>query len=169
MPGFAWPGISHRQTLANRVCVCRGFQQVIARATLGGYDEATLVDSAIKDEFHGRSHKSRMFDMVTDGDVYDITVRAFDKVIAQASNGGHDKAKLWDTGLSPAHHGNDYLQAAFVNDLTWAALSIRDKEFDPLYEALAFEFVKAYRSSGDDTTDIASDVDFLILTGGWPE
>ena len=145
------------------------FQQVVARATQGGQDVATLVDSTLKDEFQGRSHKSRMFDMVSDGDIYDITVRAFDKVVAEAPNGGYDKAKLWDTGRSDDHHGNDHLQAAYVNNVPWAELSIRGEELDPLYEALAFEFVKAYRSSGDDTTDIAADVDFLILTGGWLE
>ncbi|NLS94332.1 MAG: hypothetical protein GXX96_19405 [Planctomycetaceae bacterium] len=140
------------------------FRQVLAYGTGGGYDTATLTDSARKDEFHGRSHKSEMFDMVTDGDAYQITVRAFDVVHARATDqtagtGGNDIAKLWGTAL------DDYVEAAE----DWLSYGIHRPELDPLYEILAFETVKIRETPGGaDQADTADNLTFaLTFEGNW--
>lgn len=140
------------------------FRQVIAYGTGGGHDTATLTDSARKDEFHGRSHKSEMFDMVTDGDVYQITVRAFDVVRAHATDqaagtGGSDMAKLWGTVL------DDYVEAAE----DWLRYGIRRPELDPLYEILAFETVKIRETpGGTDRANTADNLSFALeFEGNW--
>ena len=155
----------------------QAFPRVIAYAGKGGSDTATLTDSALKDEFHGKSHKSEMFDMLTDGDVYKITARRFNDAYFMATNregqnldGGRDKAKLWDTPQSVNHSGNDYLEAKYDdNNESWASLSTQETGLDMLYEAIAFEWVKAYGSTGENTIDKAAEVDFLMLDGDWNE
>ena len=153
------------------------FSRVIAYAGNGGTDTAILTDSALKDEFHGKSHKSEMFDILTDGDIYRITARRFDDVCFMATNregqnldGGRDKAKFWDTPLSANHSGDDYLEARYDdNDQPWVSLSTQKTGLDMLYETIACEWVKAYGSTGTNTLDKAAGVDFLMLAGDWNE
>ena len=140
------------------------FPRVIACATAGGNDTATLVDSARKDEFHGKAHKSEIFDLVTGGDIYRITARGFDVVQAHATDrtgeaGGNDVAKLWGTAL------DDYIQAAE----DWLSYGIRRPELDPLYEILAFESVMIRQTQGgNDRADVADNLLFqLAFDDGW--
>ncbi len=142
------------------------FRQVLALATTGGNDTATFTDSARKDEFHGKAHKSEMFDVVTDGDVYRITARAFDVVHAHATDrsgtdqaGGADIAKLWGTAL------DDYVEAAE----DWLRYGIRRPELDPLYEILAFESAMIRQTpGGNDQADMDDNLLFqLAFDDGW--
>ncbi|MGB4727703.1 MAG: hypothetical protein WBH86_09880, partial [Thermogutta sp.] len=71
-------------------------------ASSGGTDRAWFHDSRLKDEFQEKATKSEMFDQVTNGERYRITVRYFDEVYVKAGEGstpslGTDKAALWDT------------------------------------------------------------------------
>ncbi len=134
-----------------------GFGSVIAYAE-GGYDVVNMEDSAGDDELRGRGHKTIM-----SGSGYDLTARNFEKVYATAGNGGYDKAKLHDTTLS------DILHAEERGGQTWAQLAVDGTVEDPLYEVLAFEFVKAYHSEGDDKVDRAEEFDWLFLDGDWAD
>lgn len=135
-----------------------GFTQLIAYGTAGGHDTATLTDTLMDDEVRFRGHKTEMYDERTKGDDYILTVRAFDEVYAHATEGGYDKAKLHDTS------GDDLFEAAG----NMGRMSTQKTEMDLLYEAIDFEFVKAYHSQGDDHADVADVVDFeLYYEGEW--
>ena len=143
-----------------------GFERVIADARQAGTDIARLVDSALKDEFHGKPHKSELFDQVTGGDVYKITARGFAEVHAEASNregqqadGGRDKAALWDTA-------RDDLVRASGDQLRFYQ---ERGELRLLYELLAFETVKVRESSGgNDRAEQTLPLDFLLeFDDGW--
>jgi hypothetical protein len=139
------------------------FRRVIAYATLGGYDEATLEDSALDDEFHGKPHKSELFDSDTDGSVYRITARRFDRVntVADTQLGGYDRAKLWETARDDL----------FTADNNWARLGTQSSQLETLYEVMAYEFVRVRASSGgNDTAQVGELVDFdLVLEDGWQQ
>ena len=138
-----------------------GFGQVIAFAYENGNDVATLKDSELKDEYHGKSHKSQIFDAETDGDVYEITVRRFDTVRADGSDGEQrDVAKLWETV------GSDRVEGAS----DWAKLS-NEETSRLLYEVLAFEFVKVRSSTGgDDRSEVTEPLAYELVFGdGWEE
>ena len=143
-----------------------GFGRVVADARQAGIDVARLVDSALKDEFHGKPHKSELFDQVTGGDVYKITARGFAEVHAEASNregqqadGGRDKAALWDTA-------RDDLVRASGDQLRFYQ---ERGELRLLYELLAFETVKVRQSSGgNDRAEQTLPLDFLLeFDAGW--
>ena len=134
-----------------------GFNTVVAIAG-SGYDVALFEDSAGDDELRGRSHKTTLI-----GPGYDFTARKFDEVKAEAKNGGFDRAKLHDTSL------DDILHAEERSGQTWAQLAIDGAVEDPLYEALAFEFVKAYSSEGNDKVDRTEDFDWLFFDGEWTD
>ena len=119
---------------------------------------ALFEDSAGDDELRGRSHKTTLI-----GPGYDFTARKFDEVKAEAKNGGFDRAKLHDTSL------DDILHAEERSGQTWAQLAIDGAVEDPLYEALAFEFVKAYSSEGNDKVDRTEDFDWLFFDGEWTD
>ena len=139
------------------------FRRVIAYASLGGYDEATLEDSVLDDEFHGKSHKSEIFDADTDGSAYRITARRFDKVYGAADTeaGGYDRAKLWETARDDL----------FTADDNWARLATQKSQLEMLYEVMAFEFVRVRDSSGGkDTAQVGDLLEFdLILGEGWEQ
>ena len=128
------------------------FDEVLARSTTGGYDKASLYDSPGKDVFRGRPHKSTFV-----GPGLDFTVRQFEEVHVYAENGGNDIAKMHDT------LGDDLLEVADG----WAQLSINEGEMQMLYEAVAFERVKAYHSSGNDSVKTTAATDILMLEGEW--
>ena len=123
-----------------------GFQHVLARS-LKNHDVAQLQDSPGNDEFRGRSHKSTF-----QSDQMDITVRGFDEVHAQAVFGGNDIAKLHDTA------GDDHLAASGNTARMWQ----NGGALDLLYEAIAFERVNAYWSTGTNTKDITLPIDFIF-------
>ena len=136
------------------------FRQVVGYALEGGRDEATLKDSAMQDEVHLKSHKSEIFDQLTDGDLYKITARRFDIVHADGSEGAeYDKVKMWETT-----HDN-HVEAAD----NWARMFAQKAEREMIYDILAFEFVKVRASTGgNDTTDITEPLSFeLVFEDGW--
>ena len=79
------------------------FETVVAYANSGGdkdYDDARLFDSSSPDHFVGTPTESRLY---SDSAGYDITVVAFDAVLARASN-------LGDVATFIGGSGNDLLQ-----------------------------------------------------------
>ena len=135
-----------------------GFTQLLAYGRAGGRDTATLTDSAADDEVRFRAHKTEMYDLETKGDVFKLTARAFDEVHAEAVQGGNDKAKLHDTA------SDDVLEAKGNS----ARLLTTRTELELLYDAMAFEFVKAYGTEGSDRADAADELDFdLYYDGDW--
>lgn len=123
-----------------------GFEHVLARST-GAYDVAHLQDSPGDDELRARSHKSTF-----QSAQMDLTVRGFDEVHAEAVFGGNDIAKLHDTA------GNNHLTASGNIARMWQ----NDGVLDLLYEAIAFERVNAYWSTGTNTKDITLPIDFIF-------
>ena len=137
------------------------FSRVFALAGQGGYDISKLTDSVLKDELHAKPHKTELFDMSTDGSVYKITARGFDRIHAEASEGGFDKAKLWDTS------GDDLVEARGDQ----VSFSTMRGELEMLYDILAFESVKARGFNGGNNTSRAvqsSTID-LTMEGTWDE
>ncbi len=139
-------------TEANYDVTAQLFEKVLAYSTAGGKDIARFTDSAAKEVFWGVKNKAQF-----SGDKFEITTRKFEKVQATSTPGSGDIAKLRDTA------GNDHL----VVDDTAARMYEVGDEMELLYEAFAFDQVKTYRSSGTDTKDVASSVDFLLLDDGW--
>ena len=144
------------------------FLQVMAFSHTGGVDSATLIDSALKDEFHGKAHKCTIFDQVTKGDVYSVTARAFEDVHVEATNGageagdgGFDKAKLWGTVW-------DDLVAGWSERLTYSRQRPGQPE-DLLYSLLGFEWVKIRETAGgNDTATTTPPLEYeLIFEAGW--
>jgi len=134
-----------------------GFDSVMAYAG-DGHDVVRFEDSAGDDELRGRSHKTTMT-----GLDYELTARHFEEVFAEAKNGGFDKAKLHDTAAS------DILHAEERSGNTWAQMAVDGVVEDPLYEVLAFEFVKAYGTDGDDKVDRTEEFDWLFFDGDWTD
>jgi hypothetical protein len=66
----------------------RGFQQITARAS-GGYDQATLFDSALNDHFAATGDHAELRNSALVTWIYD-----FDRVRAVSDSGGHDTAEL---------------------------------------------------------------------------
>ena len=129
------------------------FEKVLAYSTAGGNDIARFYDSDAKEVFWGMSHKA-----IFTGNDFEITARKFEKVEATSTSGSGDIAKLRDT------EGNDHL---VVTDESAKMYTVKGEDMDLLYEAFAFDQVKTYRSTGTDTKDVASTVDFLLLDDGW--
>ena len=134
-----------------------GFDNVIAYAG-DGHDIARFEDSVGNDVFRGRKHKSTMI-----GLDYDLVARAFEEVYAEANNGGYDKAKLHATAA------DDRLRAEERGENTWAQLVVDGDPEDPLYEVLAFDFVRSYGSDGDDKVEKTKEFDWLLLNSDWTE
>jgi Tol biopolymer transport system component len=160
-------GLSHYQGPSFNVRV-HDYSQVIAYSKFDGVDVATLVDSALKDEFQGKPHKSEIFDLVTGGEVYKVTGRGFDVVHGQAlnqegaaQNGGRDKAKLWGTPWDDfVEAADDWLRYRFSRDAG---------TMEQLYEILAFESVTVRKTEGgSDTKDVADPLLYeLLFEEGW--
>ncbi len=129
----------------------RWFETVVAYGT-DGNDTARLFGKAgEQDVYRGRSHKSVFY-----GTDYEYTIRRFDTVTVNANGGDGDVAKLHDTS------GDDHLAASG----TTATLS-RTNGTRTLYEVVDFPTVRAYSTTGNDTTEIEAAVDFLMLEGAW--
>ena len=135
-----------------------GFDSVIAYGG-GGYDVVRFEDSAGDDELRARTHKTTMT-----GLDYELIARGFDYVYAEAKNGGYDKAKLHDSSL------DDILHAEERSGQTWAQMAVNGAVEEPFYEALAFEWVRAYNTEGgENTVDAAEDFDWLTFYGEWTD
>ena len=136
------------------------FRRVIAYALEDGRDEATLRDSALRDEVHLKSLKSEIFDLQTGGDVYKIAARRFETVHADGSEGGaDDKVKIWETTR------DNHVEAAD----NWARMFDQKAQLEMIYDILAFEFVKVRASTGgNDTSNVTEPLDFeLLFEDGW--
>jgi pre-peptidase len=148
-----------RMVSADYDITLHGFTQLIAYSRAGGNDIATLTDSAQNDEVRFRPHKTQMYDLGTKGDAYMLTVRAFDEVHAHATEGGDDdRAKLHDSA------GDEVFEASGST----ARMLTTKTEMELLYEAVHFEFVKAYRSEGSDRAEVDEPLAFdLYYDGDW--
>jgi hypothetical protein len=138
-----------------------GFPEVCARASNGGFDRADLIDSPLDDTVRARAHKVMMWAGDYADPLYKLTARTFDDVYLYATEGGFDKAKLHDTVR------DDLLLA--TGD--WVRLSTQKDEVDMLYQAIAFEWVKAYGTEGHDIVEKVAVADWLQLelAGPWVE
>lgn len=147
-----------RMVSADYDVTIHGFTQRIAYSRAGGNDTATLIDTTLNDEVRFQPHKTQMYDLETRGDVYNLTVRAFDEMHAKATEGGYDKAKLHDTV------GDDLFEASG----NVGRLSTMKAQMELLYEAIDFEFVKAYCSEGTDRAEETDPIAFnLAYEGDW--
>ncbi len=141
-----------------------GFGQVMAYAS-GGTDKATFADSALEDEFHAKRWKSELFDGLSGGEVYRITARNFDSVLAKAASsageedGGEDIAKIWPSGA------DDLVEASG----DWLRLYQAGDTLDLLYEVIAFETVRVRETTGEnDSAEITEPLAYsLAMAGGW--
>jgi large repetitive protein len=129
------------------------FEEVLTYSINGGNDIARFYDTDAKEIFVGKKAKAQFYN----GD-FEITARKFETVEASSTEGSGDIAKLWDTD------GNDHL---VVNETSAKLYEAVGDDMELLYEAFAFDQVKTYRSSGNDTKDVESSVDFLLLDDGW--
>jgi hypothetical protein len=136
-----------------------GFHEVDTRATGGGYDIAYFRDSSEDDTVRARAHKVMMWGGEYANPTYKLTARYFDDVFLDATDGGgYDRAKLHDTIR------DDLLEA--TDD--WVTLSTQKD--DILYQAFAFEWVKAYATEGLNTVKKLATLPYeLILDGNWRE
>ena len=129
-----------------------GFGTVIARAGGGTANVAHFTDTPVDDVFYFKSHKTQLVSAAAN-----VTVRAFDEVHATASESGFDVARIYDTSL------DDHFE--FDGDTARLYRRI-GTELKLLYEAIAFERVKAFRTSGDDTRDVQAHT-FELFEYGW--
>ncbi len=136
-----------------------GFTQVIASAKSGGNNAAQLLDTAGNDEVRFRVHKTQIYDSDTEGQLYRLTVRAFDSVHASSSMGGYDKAKLHDGSQ------DDVFEAA---ESTARLKTRKGNGVEVLSEAIGFDFVKVCSSEGNDQANEGDLIDFeLLYDGNW--
>lgn len=132
--------------------MAKQFDYVYAHSEVGGTDTAYFYDSPGNDTFTGTPGES-----VLSGPGFYLSAAGFAAVYADGTAGGFDVATLNDTP------GNDHLEAAG----NWVRLSQNVGALDLLYEVAAFESVTARRTTGIDTKNIAPEVTFLQLAGGW--
>ncbi len=132
-----------------------GFGSITVRAGGGENDVARFTDLPdVDDTFYFRSHKAQLIS----SDVR-VTVRSFDRVHAAAGESGLDVARIYDTP------GDEHLEVAGNTARLYRRIG---DDLDLLYEAVAFERVKCYRTKGDDTKDVKDHSIDLILNG-WDE
>ena len=135
-----------------------GFGRVIARAGDGSDDVAYFTDvpGDDRDVFYFKPHKTELV-----GSAVKVTARAFDEVHAEAGQGGFNVARIYDTAA------DEHFEFIGGTARVYRRLGT---ELDLLYEAIGFDRVKAYRSTGEDTKDDASHGfgDELYLYG-WEE
>ena len=130
------------------------FEKVLAYAGKGGNDIARFYTSDTgKQVFSGHKGKAVFYD-----DNFEILARKFEKVQAHDEAGGNDIAKLRDT------EGDNHL---VVDDTSAKMYEMVGDDMELLYEVFAFDHLKTYRSSGNDTKDVANTVDNLLLDDGW--
>ncbi len=131
------------------------FEEVHAYGSNGGYDRAELRDSAGDDTFVSSPVAGVIF-----GEGFFHRAKSFEEVNALADAGGYDEAYLNDSPEA------DLLEA----EGNWARLS--NAALDFLYEAAAFDYVKATASSSEDTKDtpLLNLLDFTLdLEGPWQD
>lgn len=137
-----------------------GFSRVLAYGGNGG-DRAKLVDSALKDELQFKPHKVELFDLITGGFEYRVTVRGFPFVEAESAAGsGRDKASLWDTP-------QDDRILATAEEMIFARLLVGSTR--PVLAVRGFEMAKVRDSSGGyDEATVEAPLNYELVFGlGW--
>jgi hypothetical protein len=143
----------------NRDHLAQGFISITVYGGGGQGDVAHFTDvpgpqGRTDDVLYFRSHKTQLV-----GQDVKVTARAFDEVHATASESGFDVARVYDTT------GDDHLE---IDGDTARLYRQNGDELDLLYEAVAFERVKAYRSEGNDTKNVRPhSIDLLLY--GWDQ
>lgn len=139
-----------------------GYEQLKVFASEGN-DTAHFFDSPGDDLVRARPHKVMVWYDTKESKPYDILARRFNEYYFTSENGGFDRAKLHDSVF------NDYLAA----DTDSAALYAGD-DLDLLYEAVGFDWVKAYgtpdsnKLTNRNTRDVAGALDYeLLYWGQW--
>ena len=136
------------------------FDSVLVRAKygfdtaefIGGSGDDLLQAKYIDGVTNQRSPKTMMMDRGTNGGVYEITARKFDKITADGGSGVRDIAKFWDT------LGDD----RFVVDGDRAAMYGPGNEL--IYDVLAFEQVNINRVyGGSDTIEKNPPINFDLI------
>jgi len=137
------------------------FRSVTAFASQG-HDTAALVDSVFKDELHAKAHKHEIFDQVTAGVGYRVTVRAFDYVYAEASTAGdnRDTVKVWPTGWDDLVVISGDVLDHFV---------VSGAEARRLFRAAGFEFAKLQPTTdSNDRVQLTEPIEIsLDISSGW--
>lgn len=135
------------------------FTRVLAYAGSGS-DRAKLVDSVLKDELQFKPHKVELFDQMTGGSGYRMTLRGFPFVEAESAGPGRDKASLWD---SP----QDERIVATAAELVFARLLLGSPQ--PVLVLRGFELVKVRDSSGgSDEATVEAPLGYELVFGlGW--
>ena len=138
----------------------RGFYNTITWG-MGGNDVAIITDSVLDDTVRARPHKVSMWGGDGTAPDYEIVARDFDNVTLLATQGGYDRAKLHDSALDDLFELGRQL----------ARMSSNLEALNVIYEAIAFEWVKAYSSSGIDVVSGLEDRhDYeAVLDGEWYE
>jgi hypothetical protein len=142
------PGRDHR---------AENFAEVLARAGEGDADVAHFNDlpggeEGGDDVFYYRRHKTVLVNPTVK-----VTARRFDEVHASASQTGFDVAEVYDTPQDEHFEFDGNAVRMYQR---------RGDELDLLYEAIAFERVRAYRSEGTDTK-AEMDHTFELYLYGW--
>ena len=142
-----------------------GYDDLLAYAGTGS-DVVHFMDSPANDVVRAKAHKTMMWSgSYTDPD-YKLTARRFDEVYGSAAGfaGDFDMAKLHDTAV------DDRIEAEYLSgDVSRAALlKLSGSQLKMLYEVLSFDQVNSYRTTGNDTKDIAPGAEeFLKFREGW--
>ncbi|WP_347243951.1 SBBP repeat-containing protein [Thermogutta sp.] len=137
-----------------------GFPSVVAYSQVG-VDRAKLIDSVLKDELQFKPHKTDLFDQLTGGTLYRVTVRGFALIEAEATSPlDRDKAALWDSVF-------DELITATPEQLIFARLLTEAPR--PMLILRGFEFVKVRDSAGgQDQATVKTPLPYdLIFGAGW--
>ena len=138
-----------------------GYNTLTAYA-MKGNDIAYVEDSDENDTTRARPHKIMLWGGSYDDPTYMITARKFDEYYLEAKNGGYDQAKLHDTVF------DDYLEASGNS----ARLYNDNGSLDLLYEAIDFEWVKAYGTEDNEQitnrnrSNVVEPLDFILVWYG---
>lgn len=129
------------------------FPQVTVYAS-SGHDEAVFEDTTGNDIFRGLAHKSQMYRIGAAGLDYEITVRAFDEVLARAGS-GFDKARLFGSS------GDDHLLAkSHKSEIKGPSVTITARDFDKVnafFDEGGFDTADLYDTPGDEFLEAADD------------
>ena len=148
----------------------RAFDEIHATANAvdGGFDFAKLHDTGGDDHLEltpGRAALSRKLSGGATDLLYEML--GFERVKAYGYEGGNDTVDLRDTP------GDDLLRANFVEEAgvnhPWAGLWTGDGASQLIYDVIAFDTIEATSSTGRNVAEVADDVDFLMLDGGWEQ
>ena len=130
------------------------FSRVLAYAADGGDDTVTLTDSAEDDEFRLLSHKSEVT-----GSTYEIVARAFDHVIADATQFADDtdEVRLYDSAMDDTFTASAG-KATMAGGVDFLATGFQKIKAYSLYSD-DYDTAVLEGSNGDDTLEAFSNSD----------